>query len=209
MLRIVNQQKADRPAKGQRLTEGQLKELARSAVKAIGITVAKAPERVKTFLQDYDLISMPTPTEKQLISSIMEAVAVQDQQFNHDLGKLMDEVLSNALGEEYDSFFDFGEVGREIGGGAAQGAAGGGIWGAALGVVGGGLNLANSAQQRKIQEDQASAMSYAGLMEWKTIKEENKIIAQTTSMKIAIALLIVAGLVGGIYLFKKKKGGSP
>jgi len=203
MLRVVKHARNERPRPRVGYTEGQLRTIAQAVAKAIGVTVAEQPERIKSLLVKYRVRLSEEPGDKELIARIMDKLAHQHEQFNNELGVLIEQAVPglNALGQ-YDHF-DLEAAGKEIGGSTASGAMGGGIWGAALGAVGGVFNFASTTKQQSIEKEKASAMSFSSLVNYKAVREQNKGVSQSSQSNIVVTLIISAVLLVGVILVIK------
>jgi hypothetical protein len=159
--------------------------------------VADYPLKTKALLGKFNFQTSEKPKSKELVEHLLEAISKNDIEFNAALGLLIHQNTPNLPAiEEHDSFDPSADL-ASTAGKAAGGAASGGWIGAALGVVSGGLGLANSAKQAKTEKDKASAMTMSSLLQYKTVKESNKGMDKASKTKITIAVISIVGLIGG------------
>jgi hypothetical protein len=159
--------------------------------------VADYPLKTKALLRKFNIQVSEKPKSKELIDHVLEAISKNDIEFNHALGLLIHQNTPNLPAiEEHDNFDPSADI-ASTAGKAAGGAVSSGWVGAALGLVSGGLGLANSAKQAKTEKEKASAMTMSSLLQYKTVKESNKGMNKASKTKITIAVISIVGLIGG------------
>jgi len=206
MIRVVKTTKKPESPSTDQLSRSQLKTIAQKMTKVIGIAVAEEPAKIRALLRKYRIRLSDQPNSKELIARLVDKLAHNDERFNMELGQLIhDNVPGIDQLEPFDNF-EGAEAVASIGGGAASGAAGGGLWGAGLGIVSGILDLGNKSKEQKIEKDKASAMTFSSMLAYKTAKLQSKGGQKISGTHIAIGVTVVVVLLGLSYLvFKNKK----
>jgi hypothetical protein len=175
----------------------QSKDVAKKILQFIAITVAEHPSKIIALLQKFGIQVSTKPKSNELVKVLIDNIAKNDDEFNAALGILIHENIPNLPPiEEHDSFNPSEDIAKTVGK-TAGGAASGGWIGAAIGLVSGGLGLANSAQQAKTEKEKASAMTMSSLLQYKTVQEQNKGSNKSSKTKITIAIVSIVGLIGG------------
>lgn len=204
IIDVHNKKMAHRP---KQLTPGQIRSVTQTVSQLIAITVAEAKEDVIALLIQFNVPIRKNAEEKQVIAAIMKLIAQKDLHFNLALERIIISVLPDLRDlSDYDQFQGNQALSgaKQIGGGAASGAAGGGWVGAILGTVGGVFGFANSVKQQKIEQQKASAMTLSNLLQYKTAKlNSNQQSGLSSQSKIIIALFILTAIILGWVWMKK------
>jgi sulfur relay (sulfurtransferase) DsrC/TusE family protein len=199
--RIENQKAEDRASENIHvqdfLSYKQSKDVAKKILQFIAITVAEHPSKIIALLQKFGIQVSTKPKSNELVKVLIDNIAKNDDDFNAALGTLIHENIPNLPPiEEHDSFNPSEDIAKTVGK-SAGGAVSGGWMGAALGVVSGGLGLANSAQQAKTEKAKASAMTMSSLLHYKSTQEQSRGSNKSSKTKITIAIVSLVGLIGG------------
>jgi|GEM_PF-2680978 len=207
MIRIIDKRKQQETDKG--MTEGQLRTVAQSTVKLLGITLVEARDEIVTLLKEFGETVSKESTDKVLTEALINQLAQNDPAFIKRLAAIIEQVVPALKVDIHDHFSEGGllEAGKEIGGKTAAGAAGGGIVGAALGLVGGVFGFANTVKQQKIEKDKASAMTLSSMLQYKSAKLQagGSSGRAKTMIVIVIAMIVVAGLILTVILIRQSK----
>lgn len=223
MLRIVRKSRGS-IRKG-KLTEGQIRSVAKAATKIIAVTVAEEKSQVEDLLRRFQVPLKKKPSSKQLIEGIMDILAKQDARFIAEFEAIIVQIFPELeRADGYDNFgqkpFQFGggaritnglssssllDGAKDIGGSTVSGVATGGLAGGILGTIGGIFGFAKSAKDQNIAKQQASAQTFSSMLNYKSARNALKSEGARNVAKIFMASLAVIGLLIGVMIYSKNK----
>lgn len=210
MVRIVNQ---EQPKSPQPATAPALSERSKVLLQVTGIVIAHKPQAIRELLEDYSVTFEKEPTEKELVDTLLSALAECNREFNNDLATM---ILDCTLEDPYDSF-DFkslfsknkdAEAGTEN---AQASGGGGGLWAGianAVGSVGGAIGQGLKGKQAR---DQATANTLQGMYAYKTQQAANEQSKSKNKVYVLLAVFALAGLavVALVYFSRRQQTQLP